>query len=52
MKEEMQGFHMNPIAEIFIGEIALFSALSQSKDGAPGMHVRDFPEMSPTHLRS
>ena len=24
MKEEMLGFHMNPNAEIFIGEIALF----------------------------
>ena len=27
MKDEMQGFHMNPIAEVFIGE--MFSALSQ-----------------------
>ena len=35
MKEEMQDFHMNPMAEIFVGKIALFSALSQSKDGAP-----------------
>ena len=35
MKEEMQGFHMNPISEIFICEKALFSALSQSKGAAP-----------------
>ena len=35
MKEEMQGFHMNQISEIFFGEKALFSALSQSKSAAP-----------------
>ena len=37
MKEEMQGFHMNQISEIFFGEKALFSALSQSKSAAPRM---------------
>ena len=35
MKEEMQGFYMNQISEIFFGEKALFSALSQSKSAAP-----------------
>ena len=35
MKEEMQGFHMNPISKMFFGEIALFLALSQSKGAAP-----------------
>ena len=35
MKDEMQGFHMNPISEIFFGERDLFSALSQSKGAAP-----------------
>ena len=35
MKEEMQGFHMNQISEIFFGEKVLFSALSQSKGAAP-----------------
>ena len=36
MKEEMEGFYTNPIYEIFFGEKALFSALSQSKGAAPG----------------
>ena len=34
MKEEMEGFHMNPISKIFFGEKALFSAQSQSKGAA------------------
>ena len=40
MKEEMQGFHMNPISEIFFGGKALFSALSQSKGAAPRIRQR------------
>ena len=39
MKEEMQGFHMNPISKMFFGEIALFLALSQSKGAAPRTHI-------------
>ena len=35
MNEEMQGFHMTPIAGIFFVEIALFRANSTSKPGAP-----------------
>ena len=35
MKKEIEGFHRKPIYEIFFGEKALFSALSQSKGAAP-----------------
>ena len=35
MNEVMHGFYMNKISEIFFGEKALFSALSQSMGAAP-----------------
>ena len=36
MKEEMQGFQMNPKFEIFISEKALLNHLYTFKPGAPG----------------
>ena len=41
MKEEMQGFHMSPSADIFVGLKALFSGLSQSKCRAPGICIKE-----------
>ena len=35
MKEEMQGFHMTPIAEIFLGKKALLNHFYTSKPGRP-----------------
>ena len=37
MKEEMQGFHMTPIAEIFLGKKALLNHKSPSNYAAPGI---------------
>ena len=35
MKEVMQGFHMTPIAEIFLGKKALLNHMSPSNYAAP-----------------